>query len=108
MKELSIKEFGELCNTIQPSRFLFNSENQCVGHYISPVIWAMDFQTITSNPSLCTICFGDGKRKDQLKFTMVKGVRLSDRKSVIGTTFSIVCRGLSKSSPDNVYTFIAQ
>lgn len=107
MKELSVREFGEFCKTIHPSRFLFSSEDQCGGTHFSQVIWFFDFQTMTPNSSLSTICFGDNRRKDQIKFTMVKSVRIPDNTSSIGTTFMIVCRGLRKSSHDQIFTFVA-
>ncbi len=107
MKELSIKEFGELCTNIHPGRYLFSSEDQDGGKYIGQINWALDFKTVTPNAALETICFGDNIKRDLLRLTMVKGVRISDDKSLVGTTFSIVCRGLYKNSPDSIFTFVA-
>ena len=106
MANLSVREFKEVCDTLPSKQFIFSSENQPwsrVGHTIS-VKLTFTIMMIALNPD--AICFKN--KDDYLCLERVKGVILSDVKSILGHVFTIICGDSNSNANDVAYTVIAR
>lgn len=106
MSNLSVREFKEVCDTLSAKQFIFSSENQPwnrVEHTIKAKL-TFTIMLIALNPN--SICF---KNNDNtLYLERVKGVVMSDEKSVLGEVFTIICGDSVNDLNDVSYTIIVR
>lgn len=105
MKNLSLNEFDKMCNMLRPECFVYSSDNQAakIKHNNIRAVARYKIMRTFLNPN--TIIFTNDS--NTLCFEQVKYIQLYDDKQTVGTVFNIVCRGISKTDGDSVYTMIA-
>lgn len=106
MKNLSVREFKEECDSLSPKQFIFSSENQVWERIEHTAKLKMVFSVmmIAFNPNViwlegsdCHLCL-DG----------VKSIKKSEERSILGEVFTIVCGDLRTAINDVEYTIIVR
>lgn len=100
MKNLSVREFRDVCNVNNITHFILCSNNQ--EHYLinSTIKVDLIFNSliIAFNPNAICLKGQDGL----ICFERVKYIRMKPDKSPLGTRFTIVCGDFS-SEKNNIY-----
>lgn len=106
MEILSLKEFKKICQRLSFKQFVFSSDNQSwnqVEHTIR-ISTTFSLMMITYNPNM--ICFKNNN--GILYLDRVKGIKVSDAKSLLGTVFTIICGDTRSKVNDMEYTIVAR
>lgn len=106
MKNLSVREFKDLCSSLSPQQFIFSTENQSWNDTKYSVKMKKTFTRMLVALSPNAICFKN--QDDYMCFDRVKFVKVCKEKSILGMIFTIVCGELNNNSNDISYTLIAR
>lgn len=104
MKTLSIRDAQEFFKKLNPSYYLFSTENQKKRKYYDCISIVSRYSEVIFSMFTNRIYFKNDN--DSLCISNVKCVRIDDRPS-IGTAFYVVCEGNEKNKREKVFTFLA-
>lgn len=107
MRNLSLREFKNICDTLSLNKFIFSSENQCwnkVEHTLRAKL-TFTIMLIAFNPN--AICFKN-PTNDCICLDRVKSIQMSEGISMLGTIFTVICGDSSNNYNDMAYTIIAR
>lgn len=106
MKKMSLLEFERFCNELQPSEFLYSSENQ--NNYTAnsgfKMIAKYKIMFISLNPNSISFKSDDAL----LCLGRAKYVTVCDKYCALGTVFTVVCGDKRDNQNDISYTLIAR
>lgn len=106
MKNLSVREFKEECDSLSPKQFVFTSENQPWERieHTAKLKMVFSIMMIAFNPN---VIWFEG-RDCHLCLDRVKSIKKSEEKSMLGEVFTIVCGDLRTKTNDVEYTIIVR
>ncbi len=104
-KNMSVREFRDICNENDFQEYIFLSENQIWGRVGSTIKTKLVFKImlIAMNPN--AICFRN--EESYLCLERVKRVVVNNQ-AAIGAVFAVICGNLSNSDNDITYTIVAK
>ena len=102
MKNLSIREFSEVCRTRGLTRFILTSDNQS-NYLINNTLkldLIFDVALVAFNPNVICLKNANGL----VCFERVKHIRMKTDSSPLGIKFTIICGDFSSNNNDISYT----
>lgn len=104
MKTLSVQDAQEFFSKLNPSYYLFSTENQKKHLYPSCISMVSKYKEALFSMFTNRICFKNGD--DMLCISSVKCIKVDETPS-IGIPFYVICDCKDKKSGENVFAFIA-
>lgn len=105
MRSMSVSEFVKFCEELNPSCYVFATDNQRLNTEDNTLRIIARYKIMVTffNPN--TICFKDDN--SSLCFERVKKVIIEQETKTVGTVFTIVCGDKHSPVNDSYYTLIA-
>lgn len=106
MKKLSLPEFRDFCNNGSFRKIIYATCNQQRNNTGTLSAFSLEFSKMqfTFNPDIIYLT----DRKNSMRLNNVKGVKIHDEKSLLGTVFTVICGGSGSLLGIEEHTLIAQ
>ena len=106
MKKFSVNEFKEYCSRYRSHDFVLDSSNQTGDNFPLFFNYSLKFNRIIvgSNPNTIILTNDYGS----MRIHMVKHIKISDKKSVLGQQMTVVYGDYNNPNDENSYVFIVR